>query len=155
MIPLYPATTSITSTSKTLLSKTSGWFYVKILVLLSSIDLKNIKDNQNIIFSSDKMLSTGVFKMYLTEQETICLPNKNIAKIIPIEKKLIPRLQSVDKNMEFLVQATPDYMPPSGSYISNRITDDLFTVKGATYSQLMQDERVLLADELPDTLLMN
>lgn len=151
-MPLYPATTCIHGTDKTLLSPSSGWFYVQILVLLSSIDLKNMNDKHSIKFSSDEMIAPGIFKMYLTEKQASYLQTENIAKLIPVEKKR--QLQSAEDETLF-VKATPNWQPPTGSYITSIIADNYFTVRGATASQLLQDDRVLFAEVLPEAKLAN
>lgn len=145
-MPLYPATSSIAGASKTLLSLKSGWFYVQILVFLSSLDLDNLKVRENIVFKSENLVSTGIFKMYLTEKQAQYLQNNKIAILKPVIRP--KQLQSASDD-ELFVRAIPNWEPPSGARITSRMTESIYTVRGATISQLLQDDRVLHAEVLP------
>lgn len=150
---LFSSPYQIISTPKTIHSFSSHW--VLIQLISSVINISTFGNSHGIFFSHENMVSNGWFKMYLNQYQYEFLTNSKFCELYPIRNKNKVK-SSLANNLNWYIEASNDWIPPQGSKIVSRITQNLFRVHNLTItSDIKNDERILSIKRAPSKLHKN
>ena len=149
-------------TKAKLLAPTAGWFFIRILITLSSAEAADLLRPANITLSPSDFVAAGLYKKYLTENQATYLQSLSqfhvyevpaSVKISTLKQGKSPFLASTD-HKKFLVNAVPGWTP-SNSQVSivGQLSDHLFVVQSPNEHILANDVNISgVYDYIPDTL---
>ena len=130
------------------------WFIVQILISIDSHLENDLMENYNIKFTSDHMLQTGWYQLYLSNSQYEYLVNNRIANIYPIQKKeKYIKMNTKEKLGDYIVRSIPNWTTKVP--IESQITSDIYIVRNISKSVLMKDPQVLSANKLQTLSLRN
>lgn len=145
---------TIKSSGKTsnLRSLSAGWFFVRVLVTISSAQLDELRNDYHFEFKPSQFIQKGWFRMYIDENQMQYLQShSDLFELFPA-KQYNPTAASILKSGGgvFMVEAIPGWTPqPDAGKIQSRMTENLYNVETNDPQKLAQDPAVYKIDEKP------
>jgi subtilisin family serine protease len=128
-------------------SFSDGWFLVRLLVALTSIQRHQLRIAEGIPLDTKNMVQAGWYHLYLTSTQGTFLTSSGIAELFSLPPKKIRHSGS----SLYLVHATDKWSPPSGAFW--RISGNLYVVPDLI--NLSSDPRILRITPHSRPLLLN
>ncbi|KAH0787497.1 Clan SB, family S8, subtilisin-like serine peptidase [Histomonas meleagridis] len=114
-----------------------GWYYLRLLVALSSTQIRTLKTEYNIELSPKDMIQRGWYKKFFTQKQIDYLvSNPNIFQIFSLKEYYKPDLSQLN-GKKLLVHAACE--PSAIAKKKNFLSNEYYIVEGGNAEKLFQD----------------
>jgi hypothetical protein len=140
------------SSGRTPLDISPGWFFLRLLVELTATHKSDLGAH-GIVFTAQRLLQPGWFKVYLNEEQVTYLRSlSTVISIFPIKKYVQPNFAELQGQTSFSVQATDDWSP-APPISAKKVATELFAVHGASAEVIYSDPKVASIQKHPKIVL--
>jgi hypothetical protein len=121
---------------------TSGWFFLRVLAPLEALQVADFADNHGIVFSSNRLIQPGWFKIYLNERQVSYARTKpDLIALLSVKQHISPDFGELHGQASFSVQAVEDWSPEP-PIVAKKVGIEQFVVSGGTPEEIWSDPRV-------------